>query len=399
MCAALDAEPEFLDRTDDRAHDEPGAGRGAGPAVTGNRGIEVEWQGRTWLSFGGCNYLGLAQHPSVVAAAHAALDRYGLSTAASRHTTGNTAEHEALEDELADFLSAPALALLPDGCTANMAAAQALAPRVDYALVDEHAHPTISDALRMAGIPQERFPHTDAEACAARLRARCTKGPVRALIATDSVFAATGHVAPLRALVAALGPDDWVLADDCHGVGVLGPSGRGMATELGLAHARLVTTSSLGKGMGCGGGFVAGDAALVRDVVATSTFVCTTPMSPMAAAAGRAAVRLLRNEPQHVAHLGENARRLHEVVDAIGSPTLRVCKDVQTLSIARRVPIRAVGLPAATTQRVHDALRRHGILVPRSRYPGGPETVYFRFATSSLHNEHDFVRLMSAILA
>src|SRR5688500_518146 len=126
----------------------------------------VTIQGRQLVSFGGCNYLGLAHHPDVLAAVAKALSIYGLSTSASRETTGNTLAHDMLEVELARFLETQASVVVPDGYTANIALAQALAKDHRVALVDRMAHRSIRESISCAKMTLIEFDHLDAAGAA-----------------------------------------------------------------------------------------------------------------------------------------------------------------------------------------------------------------------------------------
>jgi 8-amino-7-oxononanoate synthase len=342
--------------------------------------------GRTLLSFGGCNYLGLANHPAVIAAIGQATARYGLSSSASRETTGNAASHEALELELADFLGLERVLLVPDGYTANIAALQALAGVVTHALIDARAHVSLRDAAHTAGLQLLSFQHRDPRSLAAALR---TIRPGRAAVLTDGVFTAHGACAPIAELLAALGPDDRLVVDDCHGLGVLGPGGQGALARLGIRDQRIVVTSSLAKGLGCAGGMVAGaDATISRSVRATA-YVCTTPIAPAMAEGTRASLAVLRADPGRVDRLAANAARLHARLGQLG---LGDPVDGPPTPIAAFV----IGdLPAM--QRAAAALTADGLRVPLISYPNGPADAYFRVTVNAEHTpEH--IDLLAAAL-
>lgn len=331
--------------------------------------------GREFVIFGGCNYLGLAQHPRVTAAAAGAIGRFGLSTSASRETTGNTCVHQDLESELASFCGFEAGLLVPDGYIANLAAAQGLAAcGFRNAVVDERAHASLRDAAGMSGMTVRLFGHLDAGSAREALEG-CV-GP--AAVMTDSVFAADGALAPARELLGALRRGDMLLLDDCHGFAVLGAQGRGMADHLGLDRARLMVTTTLAKGLGCGGGMVMGAWVLIDTARACSTAsICTTPTSPVLAAGALEAVRVLRDEPWLHGRLTENTRLVREVLSQAGiSPGAGIA------------PIIAFTVgDEPTMRRVHHELLDRGVLAPVVGYPGGPAPVYFRLSVSAMHTQ------------
>ncbi|VAX36197.1 hypothetical protein MNBD_PLANCTO03-2286, partial [hydrothermal vent metagenome] len=249
--------------------------------------------GRVVLAFGGCNYLGLANHPRVLRAVIEATTRYGLSTTASRETTGNAEPHEALERELAAFLGVERTLLVPDGYLANIAACQgAQAAGCRHAVLDSRAHASMKDAAIAAGLRVSCFDHADADSLAGVLEALRKAGGrdahptemnsggdghptgASAVVMTDGVFTVDGEPAPLAALLQTLGPGDRLLIDDCHGLCVLGSGGRGSLAHANLTDRRVIITSSLAKGLGCAGGIVAGSAADIAKCSLSTAYIC-----------------------------------------------------------------------------------------------------------------------------
>lgn len=343
--------------------------------------------GRDVVTFGGCNYLGLAQHPDVVRAAAEAMGRYGLSASASRETTGNRDVHDRLERALATFCGLPGGVVLPDGYTANLAALQGLAALgVREAVADERAHASLTDAARLAGMSVRTYAHGDAVDARRALRS-CVGS---ASVLTDSVFAADGAVAPAAALLDAIGDDHWLVLDDCHGLAVVGDRGRGTAAWRGLVSDRLVVTSTLAKGLGCGGGVVFGDARFIGAVRAGSTaYVCTTPASPALAAAALEAVGVLERDTSLVGRLRDNVRLMH---DALGTADDRARAD--------GIPIFAfVRGDAGEMRALHDAAWEAGVWLPLVAYPGGPGSLYFRLSVTAAHTGEQIARVGSLLRA
>jgi 8-amino-7-oxononanoate synthase len=334
--------------------------------------------GRTLLSFGGCNYLGLANHPAVIAAIGQATGRYGVSSSASRETTGNAASHEALERELAVFLGVERALLVPDGYTANVAALQALAGVVTHAVLDAKAHVSMRDAALAAGLEIVTFAHRDARALAEALRA---VRPGRAAILTDGVFTAYGASAPLEKYLGVIGPHDRLVVDDCHGLGVVGPGGRGSVARTGVLDPRVVITSSLAKGLGCAGGMVAGTAESVGRGRKATAYVCTTPIAPAMAEGTRASLAVLGAEPWRVEKLRANSERLRARLSEVG-----LCEP----PAGPPTPIAAFTMgDRPSMERTAAALAGEGLRVPLISYPGGPAEAYFRVTVNAEHTpEH-----------
>ncbi len=355
------------------------------PPIDACTATTADLHGRRITTFGGCNYLGLAQHPRVLAGAAGAIARFGLSASASRETTGNTRVHEELETSVTAFCGHPAGLLVPDGYIANLTAMQALA-RLGFrdAVVDERAHASIRDAAAVAGMRAHPHRHLDATD-AARVLCDC---PGPAVIATDSVFAANGAMAPALELLKALRPDDRLMLDDCHGFGVLGSQGRGLADHLGLRSDRLLVTTTLAKGLGCAGGIVMGPTEFVSVARARSTaYICTTPCSPVLAAAGMEALRVMQEDPGLHARLRSNIARTRGLL----ARDFDVDPDHASPIIAF-----TVGTPDHMRAMHHEALEA-GVLAPLVEYPGGPAAVYFRLSVSAAHTDEQIDLLTTAL--
>lgn len=342
--------------------------------------------GRVVVSFGGCNYLGLASHPAVVNAVRSALELFGLSATASRETTGNATPHEALERELADFLNVERALLVPDGYIANIAACQGLVGLdVSVALIDERGHASLADAARTAGLRIVRYDHACHESVAHALR---TARPSAAVVMTDGVFTADGQIAPIADLLGELGADDWLLVDDCHGLGTVGRGGRGSVAEARLDDPRVVVTSSLAKGLGGAGGIVAGSGSFVTHCHRSSGYICTTPIAPALAEGTRAALRVLRAEPGLLDTLHANAVRLRSGLRRLG-----LISDTDD----RATPLAAFTIgDTPTMERLASGLLHDGYRVPLIRYPGGPAEAYFRLSVNAEHTGGQIDGLLDA---
>lgn len=353
---------------------------------TGATARTLDVDGRTLLFFGGCSYLGLAQHPHVVAAAEAALRTFGFSTAAARGTSGSTVLHRELEEELADFAGAPAAALLPDAGLADLAVAEALVAPGTRVLVDPDAHPCITAALERVGARVE--PGREAD------RARA-EGIAAAF--SDGTFPSNARRTDVAALRAAR--FELIAIDDAHGFGVLGARGAGAAEELDLARDDQVLVVALSKALGTYGGAVLGSHATIARIRSSTPFATTTAPPPPQVAAARAALALLRSEPERRARLFENGARLHAIVDA-HAPAARTAHALDVPARALDFPVRALVLPEpGRAARVHARLRERGLCVPLVTYPGGPARDYLRFAVTAEHTSADLDHLEHELCA
>lgn len=354
------------------------------PPIAASGTTRVEVRGRSLLSLAGCDYLGLSHHPAVLEAARTGLERFGLSTTASRVTTGNTEAHEALERDLCRLLRQPDAVIVPEGYTANLALCQALARRVRHALVDERAHRSLHDAIRASGLQPHIYAHRNAPD-AGRLLDHL--GTDAAAIFTDGVFTADGTLAPIAGLLGLLREDDVLVVDDCHGVGVLA-GGRGTCVHLAVEDERIVITTTLAKALGCYGGAVLGPTAVVRDVRQHSTaFICTTPIPPAVALAASAAIRIVEQDVVRHRALARNTAQLRAIVAAHGAGP----GDGPT-------PIVSFAFDDADAMgRLHEGLAADGIMAPLIRYPGGPSPRYFRLTVSADHTPNDLAEFASSL--
>ena len=218
--------------------------------------------GRSLANFSSNDYLGLANHPRLRAAAHAAIDAFGVGAGASPLVSGHLRPHEQAERRFARFCGLPHALLFASGYAANLGVIAALCDRHAEVFGDRLNHACLHDGALLSRAAFTRYRHLDLEGLATALAA--SRAPVK-LVATDSVFSMDGDVAPLRELAAlAEAHDAWLLVDDAHGVGVLGAGGHGALEHFGLSSPRLVYMATLGKALGGYGAFVAGSAELVE---------------------------------------------------------------------------------------------------------------------------------------
>jgi 8-amino-7-oxononanoate synthase len=234
------------------------------------------------LAFCSNDYLGLAAEPAIAEAVRRGSQRWGTGSGASHLVSGHYAAHEALEQRLATFTGMDDALYFSTGYMANIGVMPALVGRGDAIFADKLNHASLVDGALLSRAELIRYPHCDLQALAARLAASDAQ---RKLIVTDGVFSMDGDIAPLRELLAlAEAHQAWLLVDDAHGFGVLGPQGRGSLAHFGLASPRLIYMGTLGKAAGVSGAFVAGQ----RDVIdwllnKARSYIFTTGAPPMLA--------------------------------------------------------------------------------------------------------------------
>src|SRR5918998_629972 len=260
--------------------------------VSGPQGPRVLVDGRPVLLLCSNNYLGLADHPRVREAAADAAMRYGVGAGASRLVSGNMTIHRRLEEQIAEFKGTPACVLFGSGYLANAGVVSALAREGDVVLSDSLNHASIVDGCRLARAQTFVYEHRDIE----HLEWGLQEANGRAsLIVTDGVFSMDGDVAPLEDIVElAQRYDARVMVDDAHGVGALGPGGRGAVAAAGLEHEVDVVVGTLGKALGSYGAYVCCDGTMARYLVnAARSLIFSTALPPPAAAGAMAALELL----------------------------------------------------------------------------------------------------------
>jgi glycine C-acetyltransferase/8-amino-7-oxononanoate synthase len=333
------------------------------------------------------DYLGLASHPTVRAAAAAAAERWGAGAGASRLVSGNLGLHRELEEELADFKGHEACVLFGSGFLANTGVISALAKRGDLILSDALNHASIIDGCRQSRAETIVYPHGDVDSLAAGLRRARGR---RTLIVTDTVFSMDGDLAPLAEIVAlAQEHGAHVVVDEAHATGVIGPQGRGLVAELGLEDQVDVVIGTLSKALGSYGAFACTDRLTAEFLInRCRTLIFSTGLPPPSAAAALAALRLVRDHSEILDRLHRNAWVLRS---ALADQGFDVAPGIMPI-----VPL-LVGDPHEAMARCEAALRQ-GVFAQAIRPPTVPDgTSRLRAVTTAAHKEAD-LRRAAAIL-
>jgi 8-amino-7-oxononanoate synthase len=321
---------------------------------------QVRRDGKEYVSFSCNDYLGLTHHPVVIAAARAALERYGAGAGASRLVTGSHPPYAELELLLAEMKGAERALVFGSGYLANVGTIPALVGKEDLILVDRLSHACMWDGARLSGATVLRFNHNDVSHCRALLETN--RGAFeRCLILTETVFSMDGDRGPIDELgELALRHDAWLMTDDAHGLGVCPP--RPADVQMG----------TLSKAAGSCGGYVCGSSELIAWLENRArSLMFTTGLPPATVAAAAAALRIIRDDPGLRARPVENARRF---TAALGRPPA----ESPIVPVVLGEPERALAASAM--------LERHGLLVVAIRPPSVPPgTARLRFAFSAMH--------------
>ncbi|WP_371232752.1 8-amino-7-oxononanoate synthase [Pseudomonas sp. QE6] len=357
------------------------------PLLESPQGPDVLIDGQPMLAFCSNDYLGLANHPEVIAALRAGAERWGVGGGASHLVNGHCGPHHELELALAEFTGRPRALLFSTGYMANLGTVTALVGKGDSVLEDRLNHASLLDAGLLSGARFSRYLHNDAASLAARL----DKAEGNTLVVTDGVFSMDGDLADLPSLCAtARKQGAWMMVDDAHGFGPLGATGGGIVEHFGLGMDDVpVLVGTLGKAFGTAGAFVAGSEELIETLIQFARpYIYTTSQPPAVACATLKSLELLRAESWRRDHLNALIARFRSGAEAIGLRLMDSPTPIQPIFIGGSR--QAMALSAE--------LREHGILVGAIRPPTVPAgTARLRVTLSASHSEAQVDRLLVAL--
>jgi 8-amino-7-oxononanoate synthase len=357
--------------------------------LEGAQGARVEVDGRSFVSFASNDYLGLASDPRLIEALVDGARRYGVGAGASHLVTGHHRAHHALEERLAAFTGLPRALLFGSGYAANLAIVSLLARDGAELFADRLNHASLNDAMLLARSRFHRYPHLDLQALSQMLEASRANERV---VLTDSVFSMDGDLAPLDRLSRLCERHGaWLVVDDAHGFGVLGPQGRGAAAHFEIAGERVIYMGTLGKAAGVSGAFVAASAPVIDLLVQQArTYIFTTASPPALAHALLRSIELIETENWRREHLAQLIVSLKRLLADFGPRLLRSDTAIQPLVVGES---RAAAELAAK-------LSALGILVPAIRPPTVPEgSARLRICLSAAHCPEDVEQLAVALRA
>ncbi|WP_426809887.1 8-amino-7-oxononanoate synthase [Pseudomonas sp. WOUb67] len=357
------------------------------PLLESPQGPEVVVDGQRLLAFCSNDYLGLANHPEVIAAWQAGAERWGVGGGASHLVVGHSTPHHQVEEALAELTGRPRALLFSTGYMANLGAITALVGQGDTVLQDRLNHASLLDGGLLSGARFNRYLHNDAASLASRL----DKAVGNTLVVTDGVFSMDGDLADLPALAdVARARGAWLMVDDAHGLGTLGVQGGGIVEHFGLGVDEVpVLIGTLGKACGTAGAFVAGSEELIEALVQFARpYIYTTSQPPALACATLKSLELLRRETWRREHLAALIRQFREGAQQIGLELMDSPTPIQPIMIG----------DSAKALRLSRMLRERGLLVTAIRPPTVPAgSARLRVTLSAAHSEAQVQLLLNAL--
>lgn len=347
----------------------------------------IQANNQQYLSFCSNDYLGLANHPTLIATMQEATGKAGVGSGASNLITGHHRYHDTLEKQLAAFVNMPAALVFSTGYMANIGVLGALAGREDAIFADKLNHACLNDGSYYSLAEFHRFPHNDVDMLEKLLRESHAK---RKIIAVDAVFSMDGDLAPLKQYLALCEQyDAYLYVDDAHGFGVLGQHGQGSLNHLKLKSPRIIMMATLGKAAGVAGAFVAGEQVVIDYLIQTAkSYVYSTPAPPALSATLSASVKLIEQGDALRSQLQHAIATLKRHLTLVKWQLMPSETSVQPLLVGSN----------------HDALKlseylqAKGILVPAIRPPTVPKnTARLRISLSAAHSEADVIKLAQTI--
>ena len=357
--------------------------------IENSRGAVIQISGKRLINFASNDYLGLAQEPSLVAAAAKAIEEFGVGAGASRLITGTHSIHLRLEQALAQWKGTEAALVFSSGYATALGMIPALVGKSDIVILDKLCHASLIDGARLSGATLRVFPHNQLKKLEHHLDWARRDGPEkRVLIVTESVFSMDGDRARLREIVELKNRFDAVLMlDEAHAAGVIGPQGRGLAAEERIDREVEIQMGTLSKAFGVSGGYICGSRTLIDWLINRGRpFIFSTAPPPALAGAALAALELISSAR------GDGLRH-------------KLWKNIHALQTGLSLKSESAILPLIVGEEkaaleFSKSLQAGGFFVPAIRYPTVAKgSARLRIAASAAHEPGQIAGLVEAIKA
>lgn len=334
-------------------------------STEGPQGRKTLIDGRPVLNFAWCDYLGLSQHPELIAATKGAIDRYGTSVSASRMVSGDTPLHRELEQEIAATIGVEGALVFVSGHAANVSTIGTLMTEDDLIVHDEFVHNSAVVGMRLSGAKTRQFRHNRLDMLEKILREERTQYR-NALVVIEGLYSTEGDIPDLARVVELKERyGAWLMVDDAHGCGVLGTTGAGLAEHTGVPGAKVdIWMGTLSKAYASCGGYIAGNRELIDTLrYSAPGFVFSVGLPPSMTASALAALRVIKREPERVTRLHENGAMFLDQAKARG------------LDTGRAIGIGMLPIMVGPTTRAAKSVSRllaRGVNTSLIMYPGVP---------------------------
>lgn len=352
------------------------------------QGPVMRIDGIEYLTFCSNDYLGLANHPTLITAFQQAANEFGVGSGAAHLVNGHSYYHQALEEALAEFTGRDSALLFSTGYMANLGVITALLNKQDAVFEDKWNHASLLDAGLLSGARFQRYLHNDITNLNGRLQRTDAR---RKLIVTDGVFSMDGDAVDLTRLASTAKQNDaWLMVDDAHGLGVLGDTGAGTCEAQGQTQEEVqVLMGTLGKGMGTAGAFVAGSKELIEYLTNFARpYIYTTAMPAAIAAATLASIEIVKEQSSRREHLQSLIRGFKTGAAQLGLNLMPSDTAIQPVLVG----------DAKLALRMSEQLREKGIMVTAIRPPTVPAgSARLRITLSASHTHEHVEQLLNAL--
>jgi len=353
------------------------------------QGIYLQIGGRRVLNFCSNDYLGLANHPDIIAAFKQAADEYGVGSGSAHLVCGHSREHQALEEELASFTGRERALLFSTGYMANVGVIAALMGAGDVVYQDKFNHASLLDGGLLSGAHFKRYLHKDINNLQLKILKNQTSR--KSMIVTDGVFSMDGDCASLASLAAIADQQNaYLMVDDAHGFGVLGETGAGLVEQCGLDQYQVpLLVGTLGKAFGTSGAFVVGSELMIETLIQkVRTYIYSTALPPAIAAATRVSLLRVRQDSWRREKLKVLIERFQIGVKQLGLVVMPSESAIQPVLLGS----------SEKAMQASEYLLTQGIWVSAIRPPTVPQgSARLRITFSALHNEQHIDQLLTAL--